>query len=270
MIEVRQWTHGKYRSHKFSVKLHESGFQSSTSSPSTLSKINPWPKSRKTKLTMFLRDVTSDKVHKITNVIFELHEQRMPKKRIYKNDDNLKTVAQYLFTNMIINTTTTIQVTRFHENDKMQSVATESHISSDANNSEAIIKTMCRLCFLCFWETYKIIEGVIQVIQEPPNKPLTSERPNELPPRRPIPYRTRSKVIQVDRAWLKRSVLNKRKESTDICDQRRPSKRSHSSPHVQLGRKMSRSLCRKRYHSYPPIGFRRSLERIDEVDELAF
>lgn len=135
------------------------------------------------------------------------------------------------------------------------------HKMVDEPSNKTLLGAMYKLCLICLMETLSIIRDTLhQVVPAPSeNKKKLTRDTRAIRP--PMPSRTRSRVIRVNRKWIKQSSIHKNHEA-ETQNTRRPRSRSTSS----FGRFLNisrRFLCRR--HSYPP--YVSKLERVIEEDE---
>merc|ERR1719468_132467 len=146
-------------------------------------------------------------------------------------------------------------------------------VQNESRIEKTVIGTVYKFCIVCIIETIKIIGRTLHEVLTEPVKEEPSERPLSTKARKSPtrPSRTTSKVIRVNKRWLKQQSLRKESQqqpSDDSSNASSSSKLSRSksqswSNNRSFGRSLNRSrqyLARR--HSYPP--FRSNLEIVLE------
>ena len=161
-------------------------------------------------------------------------------------------------------------------NSKKENCDTTSSSSKNYPMEENTIQYIC----LCLWQTIKIF---VNLIQEKPSSNIKKNQYNRKHENNPVPHRTKSKVIQVDKAWIRQSVQQKKivsiskldfirddheEESDDKVFNKIIRSRNVSVPNSTFQTRRSQTwkrYCQHRRHSYPPFQCR--LKKIDEIDD---
>ena len=169
---------------------------------------------------------------------------------------------------MIVNTAIKSNYNNFIVNKKENSDSSKNYPIDDTME-ENTIQYIC----LCLWQTIKIFVNFIQ--EKPGNIKKNQHNRND----NPVPHRTKSRVIQVDKAWIRQSVQKKKvstldsirddhEESDDKVVNKSIRSRNVSVPNSTLQTRRSQTwkrYCQHRRHSYPPFQCR--LKKIDEIDD---
>ena len=126
-------------------------------------------------------------------------------------------------------------------------------------NSEkpTLLSTMYNICLLCLMETLKIIGEKLLQNQQQQTKNRNPSKPSVSHP--PAPSRTQSKVIRINKKWLKQ--VNHKKSSDTEAEPKKP--RSNSVGHL---RPRLRCVGGHRRNSYPPVRLQSHLESVIEED----
>lgn len=136
------------------------------------------------------------------------------------------------------------------------------HKMVDEPSNKTLLGAVYKLCLICLMETLSIIRDTLhQVVPASTNGEAKKKLIRDTRAiRPPMPSRTRSRIIRVNRKWIKQSAkINENDQANPIL---RPRSRSTSS----FGRFLNvsrRFLCRR--HSYPP--YVSKLEKVIEEDE---
>ena len=126
--------------------------------------------------------------------------------------------------------------------------------SLKSSEKPTLLSTMYNICLLCLMETLKIIgEKLLQ------NQEQHTQRRGPSVSHPPAPSRTQSKVIRINKKWLKQ--VNQKKGSEMEAEPKRP--RSNSVGHL---RPRLRCLGGHRRNSYPPVRLQSHLESVIEED----